>query len=355
MREIYLDGLRGWAAVIVVLCHTGNVLWPTWRPLLYPLFTDGSLSVFVFFVLSGYVLSVGFFRTGDRRAVIDLALRRYPRLTMPIFGAAALAMVLMAFGMMHNIPAGKAAGSEGWLSTFYTFTPTVPDLLHFSLWRVYVDGTPATSYDSSLWTMPIEMQGSILVFAALLVMGGSAVLRGCIHVTMLSISCWLASPLFALAAGAAIANLTQLKLHQRLCDSRAEPFVSWSLLGGGLVFAAFRPEILEPVWLTLCSSALLYGVLLNGRVQRALSTPISQWLGRISFSLYLLHILVICSFTSWGYLALSQEGVLSSASAALILGATFILCLSAATFFYPLERLGMALGRGFSKAILRKK
>jgi peptidoglycan/LPS O-acetylase OafA/YrhL len=170
---------------------------------------------------------------------------------------------------------------------------------------------------------------------------------------MLSISGWLASPLFALAAGAAIANLTQLKLHQRLRDSRAEPFVSWGLLAGALVFAALRPEILEPVWLTLCSSALLYGVLLNGSAQRALSTPISQWLGRISFSLYLLHILVICSFTSWGYLALSQEGVLSNASTTLILGATVILCLSAATFFYPLERLGIALGRSFSKAVLR--
>ncbi|PIF76533.1 peptidoglycan/LPS O-acetylase OafA/YrhL [Variovorax sp. 54] len=353
MRETYLDGLRGWAALVVVLCHAGEVLWPAWHPGFFPLLTDGSFSVFIFFVLSGYVLSVGFFRTGERRAVVDLALRRYPRLTVPIFAASCLAMVLMALGWMRNIPASKVAGSEGWLPIVYTFTPTVADVLHFSFWRVYVDGSPASSYDAPLWTMPVEMQGSILVFAALLVMGQGAVLRGVIHVALLAITGWLASPFVAMAAGAAIANFTQLDMHRKLGESKAAPVVSWALLIGAIVLAAVRPKDFGPVWLTLCSAGLLYGVLLNKGFQRALSLPISQWLGRISFSLYLLHVLVLCSFTSWAYLALGRGEKLSSSGTAVLLCATVGLCLVAATLFHAVERGGIALGRRFSRAVLR--
>lgn len=353
MRESYLDGLRGWAALVVVLCHTGEVLWPTWHPDFYPLFTDGSFSVFVFFVLSGYVLSVGFFRTGQRRVVADLALRRYPRLTVPILAASCLAMVLMSFGLMRNIPASKAAGSDGWLPIVYTFMPTLPDLLHFSFWRVYVDGSPARSYDAPLWTMPVEMQGSILIFAVLLVMGQKAALRGVIHVVLLAVTAWLASPLLAMAAGAAIANLAQLDMHRRLRDSACAPFVSWGLLVGAIVLAAVRPNVLDPVWLTLCSAGLLYGVLLNHGVQRALSLPISGWLGRISFSLYLVHVLVLCSFTSWAYLTLGGGEKLSTSSTAGLLAMTVAVCLAVATLFRSVEKLGIALGRRFSQAALR--
>ncbi|MDH6167555.1 peptidoglycan/LPS O-acetylase OafA/YrhL [Variovorax boronicumulans] len=353
MRETYLDGLRGWAALVVVLCHAGEVFWPQWHPGFYPLLTDGSFSVFIFFVLSGYVLSVGFFRTGERRAVIDLALRRYPRLTVPIFAASCLAMALMALGLMRNIQASKVTGGEGWLPIVYAFTPSMADVLHFSFWRVYVDGSPASSYDAPLWTMPVEMQGSILVFAALLVMGQRAALRGVIHVALLGIAGWLASPFVAMAAGAAIANFTQLDIHRKLGESKAAPWVSWSLLTGAIVFAALRPHDFGPVWLTLCSSGLLYGVLLNRGFQRALSLPISRWLGRLSFSLYLLHVLVLCSFTSWAYLALGGGEKLSSTGAIMLLVATVALCLVVAALFHPMERMGIALGRRFSQAVLR--
>jgi hypothetical protein len=79
-----------------------------------------------------------------------------------------------------------------------------------------------------------------------------------------------------MAAGAAIANFTQLDMHRKLGESKAAPVVSWALLIGAVVFAAVRPKDFGPVWLTLCSAGLLYGVLLNKGFQRALSLPISQ-------------------------------------------------------------------------------
>jgi peptidoglycan/LPS O-acetylase OafA/YrhL len=47
-----------------------------------PIVLDGPFAVFIFFVLSGYVLSVFAFRAGRRRDAVDIALRRYPRLVL---------------------------------------------------------------------------------------------------------------------------------------------------------------------------------------------------------------------------------------------------------------------------------
>lgn len=355
MREHHLDGLRGWAALVVVLCHLGqNVFWTGWRPGFEVLFTDGSLAVFVFFVLSGYVLSIEFFRTGDRRVVFDLALRRYPRLTIPILGVCAVAAVMLSMGMMRNQAAAAASGST-WLSIFYRFDPSLTDLLNFSLFKVYIYTPSAISYNSSLWTMPTEMQGSILLFALLLLIGRSKSLRWCALSLAVVGMAFFQSSILGIAAGAFVAAFTQSAVHQRLRSSRNGTYLAWFLLLAGIGFAAIRPANLEPIWLTTCSLAILYAVLLDERLQRALRAPLSQWLGRLSFPLYLVHLLVICSFTSWAYVALGGGHPLIGIKAAALFFVSLGICLAMAMLFQPLEQFAIDIGRRLSRRVLRRE
>ena len=65
MRIDYLDGVRGWASLMVLLFHAfwetfGNVL-PVFRNPVTAFLLDGHLAVFVFFVLSGDALSTAWF------------------------------------------------------------------------------------------------------------------------------------------------------------------------------------------------------------------------------------------------------------------------------------------------------
>lgn len=351
MREKYLDGLRGWAAVAVVLHHLGLVLWPNWAPGFQPLFSDGSFAVFIFFVLSGYVLSIGFFRTDDPRVVVDLALRRYLRLTIPILGVSLLALALMKLGLMWNLPAAKPAGSENWLGIFYGFQPSAGGALNFATWRVYVDANSSTSYNSSLWTMPVEMGGSIMVFAFLLIAGRRLWAQLVGHVLLLSVTAWLASPLFAMAAGVAVAHFASTRAHRELLVSPRVIGASWLVLLVGGICAAFRPTNFAPILLGLCSTAVVYSVLINPTLQAALASPISRWLGRVSFSLYLVHLLVICSFTSWGYLALGNGHGLGVTGSGVLLVATLVMSMLVATLFYPIEKAGIAVARRFSQTV----
>jgi peptidoglycan/LPS O-acetylase OafA/YrhL len=356
MREPYLDGLRGWAAIAVVLHHLLHItIFPGWRNYLpaIPFFADGTFAVFVFFVLSGYVLSAGFFKTGQRAVVVDLALRRYFRLTIPILVISAIGAAMMYAGWMVNGHAGYAAGSWFWWSYFYQFEPSVADVLNFSLYRVYVDANAMTSYNSSLWTMPVEMQGSIAVFAVLLVAGGSRSARLAGHALLLGATWWLDSSIFALALGCALADFRYSRHFHQFEVSEKRVMLSRLMILSGLMLAAMRWEDNSPVQLAFASLALIFGVMLSDGVRRALSTPISQWVGRLSFSIYLVQIPVMCSFTAWGFMALYQGHGISALSLLALFVSSLALIMLSAMAFYPVEKLGIMVGRKFSQAIFK--
>lgn len=87
-RYIEIDGIRGWAALSVVLFHffpeTFGVIFPFLHNPIFGFMSDGGLAVFVFFILSGDALSLSFFKTKDDKVITKIILARYFRLTFPI-------------------------------------------------------------------------------------------------------------------------------------------------------------------------------------------------------------------------------------------------------------------------------
>src|SRR5450432_239103 len=98
-RFAYLDGLRGWAALLVVL-HHGTIAIDfalyTGQPAdsrgfwdvrisgtpFFPLAPGGSLAVCLFFALSGFVLAHAYSRS--QQNWLALAVRRFVRLGIPM-------------------------------------------------------------------------------------------------------------------------------------------------------------------------------------------------------------------------------------------------------------------------------
>ena len=99
----YLDGLRGICCLLVVIDHCIGTFKPDlrWTGLdgiggiirrivqLSPLniVYNGSVSVYIFFILSGYVLSIKFFKHKDSRIVLDGVIKRIPRLMLPVLSS----------------------------------------------------------------------------------------------------------------------------------------------------------------------------------------------------------------------------------------------------------------------------
>ena len=349
MRETHLDGLRGWAAVIVLLHHAIPRFFALEDQVygILPVVVDGALAVYVFFVLSGYVLTVQFFRDGERRGVVDLALRRYPRLTIPILASSFVAYLLLKASMMASDSAGAMLHSE-WLARLYRFQPDFLEMLRSSLWGVYLP-SGRTYNEAVLWTMCLEMRGSIYLFVMMLVIGRSFITRA----LGLYLVLWytMGTPFFAFFLGAWIAWASQSPLWARAVSWRMTPILSCALLIIALCVAGTRGT--HRVLLPACAAVVVAAVLLGRWCWPALSSSASQFLGRISFPLYLVHGLILCSVSSQVYLALVTsrgiDGRVASVATLLIgIAASF----AAATAFMPIERFAVRAGRWVSKSVM---
>jgi peptidoglycan/LPS O-acetylase OafA/YrhL len=185
-RIHYLDGLRGWAALVVCLFHTAvafgyntNIPNPsnfllTIRQQYFKLLFDGNLSVKIFFVLSGIVLSISFIKNPASQKLAALLIKRIPRLSIPIFAMSLISHFLIKANLMFNLKASKVLGYEGILSSYYNFDSSIFRVFASSILLPFFgrgndSGIWATSmlYSGVLWTMPHEMVGSIFVAIAL--------------------------------------------------------------------------------------------------------------------------------------------------------------------------------------------
>ena len=122
MRDGAVDGLRGWAALMVVCYHF------TWERLgaRYPIlrnpvtawFLNGDFAVSIFFVLSGIALTSGYFTNGDRRILVGLAVKRYSRLTIPILVTCFLTFALYQLGLTYCGSASVVVARPDWIGSW---------------------------------------------------------------------------------------------------------------------------------------------------------------------------------------------------------------------------------------------
>lgn len=339
--------------MFVVFAHLGPVfLLSTQKLPALPFFMDGLLAVYIFFVLSGYVLSVGYFEKNDPGVLVALATRRYPRLTLPILASCTIAFAMVQAGLVFNIPAGSLAKSP-WLESFYAFPASLISLLKFSLVDVYID-SKAPSYNAVLWTMQYEFWGSLILLAALWCLR-SKPLRIAGYAIATAACCYFASPLFAFVLGVGLAEATPRIRAAMISCPRRVAIASWTLLAAGLLTGMFRAGILwSPISMSLIAAAILAAILMSAPMQRFLANRTSLFLGHVSFPLYLTHLLVICSWSSWLYLQ-AREADLSAwfvASATVI--STVIFSLAAAMAFAPIEQAAIRVSKVLSDSLLSR-
>ncbi|CZT45289.1 uncharacterized protein RSE6_05585 [Rhynchosporium secalis] len=189
LRETaWLDGLRGVAALLVMVYHyhldmfnfsteapygsPKTEWWELWRlPYLRIIWCSGATQVGIFFVLSGFVLSwssLSSIREGQsEKFVLSLSssvFRRWMRLFVPCFLIGILSLVQFYTGLIDLAPMARKD----------TFPAQVMDYIWecqrfanpFHLERVGFD--VFMKYNHTMWTMPAEWAGSLAVFLVLL-------------------------------------------------------------------------------------------------------------------------------------------------------------------------------------------
>lgn len=278
-RLPFLDGLRGWAALAVVLYHVVCDGMPTsdfakhWLRTLLPF--NGMVAVCLFFVLSGFALSLAYVQSGDRERLTRMAVGRYVRLTIPIFATCLLVFIALKAGII--LPASeRPAPFNGLLA----FDPDAIGLLRFALFDVYFNFRMDETYAGPLWTMGIELIGSVIIFAVLFLVGRRE-WRWWVY-GLLVVGFGLAGSFYVLfVIGAALADIY----------ASAAPKLHAPAALALFLFGAVLP-VLAPweVWVGNLSAVTIFVAVAFGFPNASpVAGRLARWLGKISFPLYLLH------------------------------------------------------------------
>jgi len=360
-----LDGIRGWAALCVVVFHltweTFGAIVPALRNPVTGFLLDGGVAVSVFFVLSGEALSAGFFAGGGSAAVLRLALKRYTRLTIPIAAACTLTLALYYAGLAFNVPAAHLVQRNDWLGSFINPAPAPPAALRYMLLTVYSSVAPQHAVIPFLWTMKFEMLGSIMVFAALL---GLARLRGrwrralwiFIGLVFVSFITTKSGQLACFLAGIGFGSLRSRGVFQRLHARPAVQWGSWALIALiGVLDGWSHWRVADRRMVPLASVLLLAAVFCNRALCAAFSCRVSRLLGRLSFPLYLIQFPVLISLTSYAICFAAAHAALHGWVLAAIPALSLLVCLAAAWAFMPVEWLTRWVGNCLVARVLTRR
>lgn len=365
-----LEGLRGIACLSVFLCHFLFSLFPAvtqglavdtvippkyaWETIasmpMFTVFYGGNFGVAIFFVISGFVLTNRFFKTNDVRYLQRGAAKRYIRLGLPVFASIMIAWFLLTFDLMFTQQAPEI-GSAGWPMEFYrdpvSFVAAVKD----GAYGASLFGSDMLN--KPLWTIQVEILGSMILFATYAMCGTR---QPVFNFGFFVVALLIIFPESVIQLHCLTIYAGSLLNYVRWQEIRSAA-VSVGLALTGVVLGAYDysawfsflrmvplPTMASPivdlsqldryVYNAIGAICLVSAVLSSPRLAKGLSKPIFVWLGRMSFSLYLLHWPLICSL-SFGsmYFLVRQSGFEYGLAALTTFGVTFVVALGASWIF----------------------
>jgi len=276
-----VQGLRGVAAASVLLVHLYDMpkggiydaadpgfLPPIW-PWLQSVINVGGHGVELFFMISGFLIPASLMRHGSvSKFLFDRALRIMPAYVI-------LHLALFVVGPMVGYKFFRDIGIGGYVEAFLANLLFVPELL----------GLPYAQQNA--WTLTYEWAFYVwfaVTFGAVARLRSSALVVPLIALAVFSFFKWPMSAFFAIGMFFSVVDL-RIRL------------TGWPGLLLALVCAATMYgtlEYLHPFY-GLVPGFVLFGMVLapGSGVSRALGGGALQFLGKISYSLYLVHPFVL--------------------------------------------------------------
>lgn len=367
MRITTLDSLRGLAALTVLFSHCYEVYpedlrfnvplldlsawaqpwaWLRYTPL--RLLTEGRPAVMFFFVLSGFVLALPFIR-GTQPAYPRYLIKRFCRLYLPFAAAILISAALYVLIAPEPIAAsGHEFNTQSWSRDI-----TGQDVARHLL----MTGMPKDEIlDIPVWSLVHELRISV-IFPLLITLSAIAGWSAIALAALLYVACAYA----VLHIGEQSAIGTTLATGQYIVFFVAGIALARHAERWRAILGAIPSPIRPLLWLAclaaaMCPAALLpwsryvwgigaVGILMlamtSPGARRLLLLPPLRWLGRVSYSLYLVHMLVLLAAVHLLYGRLPLPAIL--------LAAVVLSLVSAEIMFRCVERPAMEIGRRFAR------
>ena len=327
--------MRGLAAFMVFLFHfilgfmpqrhgqESAVAIPGGNLLETPFFflINGHAAVTFFFVLSGFVLSYSYFSKGINDGLIGSVIKRWPRLFPVALISTLFSWLMIHYGLYSYTEAAQITKS-GWMTRFASSSGGFLDM---SAYDAFMQGfffsffRGDSSLNSSLWTMHYEFIGSLLVFGLIPVLNGLRANLSLILLIVLLLAAFFTNAyMCAFIMGCFLSYYRcQVRRNDGLLPTNKIMLIS-SLLLVFLAFGYFNPgygfysfvrnfEFFSThsmrVVIHSIAAVILIQVILNyDSIYKLFDGTMGRFLGRCSFSLYVIHVPLIFSFSTYLFL-----------------------------------------------------
>ncbi|EEH03705.1 conserved hypothetical protein [Histoplasma capsulatum G186AR] len=341
-EDNWVDGLRGVASFIVVTGHICTAFVPYLHspapregagPLLFqlPFFrlvVGGRGAVAIFFIITGFVNSLNPVKNSRNNntsvALVNLArstFTRSGRLVLPTSIAICIAWFLAQMGAFHMASRVNA--------TWIRVQAHPPDsswgealIKLFRALTLYWNTGPG-EYDGTHWTLVYFLQGSFRIYLALLAMMLLKTRYWRLVTLFLYVWCWSIGDYIVginIFAGLMLAQL-QVDLGSRATSFLPKPVPSLIIIMGLFIWSfpqhnaewmywsRIMKHFLEQIipnntdisryWVSIGTSVLMVGIFFSRNARKVLTNPVFNFLGRVSFPVYLLHNSLMRTILVW--------------------------------------------------------
>jgi peptidoglycan/LPS O-acetylase OafA/YrhL len=374
-----LDGLRGLAALSVAIFHFFCGFAPyleagfhpdIFKPLpwsnfwvtclQYPplsLFHNGHFAVSIFFVLSGYVLSLPFFdKKRDDFRLKARIVGRYFRLNIPIAFA-----ILAAFGLVmlkgFCFDQVSAITGSNWMSS-WPESASIAEVAKQVVYKGVVFGK--SGLIPVLWTLRIEFLGSILLLIYLLLTSKKSQFMAVVYALVVYF-------VFKQEAFYYLLFLAGMLLGFRgsLGGLMPQRKLASAALVVGLLIGSYTHQgfyewlpVVSGFWVPFWDMSVFWhgigAVLLVFSVTRGscsyfLQSDWAVFLGKVSYSLYLVHMILLGTVASWLFVHLPRNVPILIAELLVYLT---ISLLAAWLMYRHIDRFSLRFSHAFAKAVV---
>jgi peptidoglycan/LPS O-acetylase OafA/YrhL len=287
-RLFQLDALRGLAAVTVILHHF-HAAYPALRDRwFFVLFGSGSSAVVLFFLLSGYVLSLPSW-SGTRGRYSVYVVRRVCRIYLPFAAAAGLSIAGDLYFRRYQLPL-----TAWYQQTWHSAVSLKLVAEQLTMW-------PMPNFNTAFWSLFFEMVMSLVMplLCVALKRWNAVLLTAASYVAIYGATWVLVGAHVEMVQHSLLENV--MRTLQVMCHFLLGATLAMHVLAASVFMYLDLPLIPSglagPVAWHLCVAGGAAGILVcslhMSSVASLLEHALPEYLGRISYSVYLMHGIVL--------------------------------------------------------------
>lgn len=321
-RIYWIDGLRGFACMMIffhhftvgffpasycgenAISHMNNGIDIILSQCPLSVLFNGNFWVCVFCLLSGLVQSYKIFGSDSISKISEDMVKRYLRLSLPVFVISIIVFLMMNSNMFYNTRINDVVGSS-WLANYYLSKASLSSLLLSSFVSVWISGD--NTFSTAFWMLQYIFIGSYITYILAMIVNNKKP-RALIVLFVAGLLFYNRQDYYLLfVIGVFIAYImTYYDMKYKLQIFLGLIFVVAGLFFGGYPSGVTPNNIyhyFNTIGYVKChilgAALFVFGIYNCRFLIKILESKVLLWLGKISFGIYLIHIPVIFSVTSF--------------------------------------------------------